>query len=95
MPLTRSERNWPSTPSANGSSGPKRWSSPTIAGYPWRSWASWRRDLRAKGAEYHVVKNTLTRRALADAGMSAPDGLLAGPLGLAFLFDDLSGPARC
>jgi large subunit ribosomal protein L10 len=53
-----------------------------------------RRDLRAKGAEYHVVKNTLTLRALADAGMEAPAELLSGPTGLAFLFDDLSGPTK-
>lgn len=53
-----------------------------------------RKDLRAKGAEYHVVKNTLARRALDDAGLSAPEGLMLGPTGLAFLFDDLSGPAK-
>ena len=52
------------------------------------------RDLRAKGAEFHVVKNTLTLRALADAGMEAPVELLSGPTGLAFLFDDLSGPTK-
>jgi large subunit ribosomal protein L10 len=53
-----------------------------------------RRQMRSTGAEFHVVKNTLTLRALAEAGMQAPGELLTGPTALAFLHDDLSGPVK-
>lgn len=42
-----------------------------------------RRKLRAKGVEYHVVKNTLFSRAAADAGRDAIRPLLAGPTAIA------------
>jgi large subunit ribosomal protein L10 len=41
-----------------------------------------RRRLRAAGAEYAVVKNTLVRRALAAAQVSGIDGHLDGPTAL-------------
>jgi large subunit ribosomal protein L10 len=41
-----------------------------------------RRKLRAAGAEYAVVKNTLARRALAAAQVSGIDGHLDGPTAL-------------
>ena len=53
-----------------------------------------RKDLRATGAEFHIVKNTLAARALAAAGISLPEALLSGPTALAFLYDDLSGPVK-
>jgi large subunit ribosomal protein L10 len=53
-----------------------------------------RRDLRARGAEFHVVKNSLTERALAEVGVSLPAELLTGPTGLAFLYEDLSAPTK-
>ncbi len=41
-----------------------------------------RRRLRATGAKYVVVKNTLARRALAANQISAIDGQFTGPIGL-------------
>ena len=41
-----------------------------------------RRRLRAAGARYVVVKNTLAKRALADRNIEALDAQLAGPTGL-------------
>lgn len=38
-----------------------------------------RRQCREAGVEYHVVKNTLARRALARVGMQGLEPLLAGP----------------
>ena len=45
---------------------------------------------RALGAEttYSVVKNTLTRRAAADAGVAIDDSLLSGPTAIAFVEGD-------
>lgn len=42
-----------------------------------------RRKLRAKGVEYHVVKNTLFGRAASDAGRAAIKPLLTGPTAIA------------
>lgn len=42
-----------------------------------------RRKLRAKGIEYHVVKNTLFERAASGAGRSAIGPLLVGPTAIA------------
>lgn len=53
-----------------------------------------RRDLRGMNASYHIAKNTLVRLALKDAGLPVPDPLLEGPTALAFLNEDLSGPAK-
>jgi large subunit ribosomal protein L10 len=51
-----------------------------------------RRRLREQRAEYHVVKNTLFRRALAD-----PEPLtrfLEGPTAIAFVLEDPVGPTK-
>ena len=53
-----------------------------------------RRELRAHGAEFHVVKNTLARRALADAEVTMPDELLQGPTALVFLGEEVAGPTK-
>ena len=47
-----------------------------------------RGKLREAGAEYHVAKNTLVKRAAASTGKSALDTYLAGPSAIAFGFDD-------
>ena len=47
-----------------------------------------RRDLRAKGVEYTVVKNTLTRLALDNAGLSGLDEHLNGTTSLATSAED-------
>ncbi len=47
-----------------------------------------RRRLREAGAEYVVAKNTLIRRAVAGAGAAFSGGLLEGPTGLCFAYQD-------
>lgn len=53
-----------------------------------------RNELRGMKARYHVAKNTLLEIALRDAGMPVPSNLLDGPTAVAFLREDLSGPAK-
>lgn len=56
--------------------------------------AELRRALREAGTSYKIYKNTLVRRAVADAG---PDGLidmLSGPTALAFVESDASAAAK-
>jgi large subunit ribosomal protein L10 len=45
--------------------------------------------MRETGARFHVVKNTLFRRALTQAGMPAPD-FIQGPLSVAFCVEDIA-----
>lgn len=53
-----------------------------------------RRELGASSAELRVVKNTLAKRAVADAGIEGLDDLLEGPTSLVFCADDPVGPAK-
>lgn len=53
-----------------------------------------RNELRGMKAGYHVAKNTLLEIALKDAGLPVPANLLEGPTAVAFLHDDLAGPAK-
>jgi large subunit ribosomal protein L10 len=53
-----------------------------------------RMRLRNDGIEYHVVKNTLARRAADEAGVGQFSAVLVGPVGLALGYGDLSTPAR-
>jgi large subunit ribosomal protein L10 len=53
-----------------------------------------RARLRNDGIEYHVVKNTLARRAAEQAGVGEFSSVLIGPVGLALGYGDLSAPAR-
>lgn len=53
-----------------------------------------RNELRGMQAGYHVAKNTLLEIALKDAGLPVPTNLLDGPTAVAFLRDDLAGPAK-
>lgn len=55
---------------------------------------SLRNELRGMKAGYHVAKNTLLEIALKNAGLPVPANLLEGPTAIAFLHDDLSGPAK-
>jgi len=45
--------------------------------------------MRESGARFHVVKNTLFRRALTEAGMPSPD-FIQGPLSVAFCVEDIA-----
>jgi large subunit ribosomal protein L10 len=51
-----------------------------------------RRRLREQKAEYHVVKNTLFRRAMSNGEGLVP--YLEGPTAVAFALDDPVGPAK-
>jgi large subunit ribosomal protein L10 len=53
-----------------------------------------RAKLRAEGVDYVVVKNTLARRAAADAGVAPFADVLIGPVGLAVGYGELSTPAQ-
>ena len=53
-----------------------------------------RARLRASGAEYKVVKNTLTRLAAREAGVDLPDELLVGPTAITFCGDDPVAAAK-
>jgi large subunit ribosomal protein L10 len=56
--------------------------------------AQLRTNLRAANAELRVVKNTLAKRAAADAGMEGLDDLFEGPTSLVFCAEDPVGPAK-
>lgn len=53
-----------------------------------------RNELRGMQAGYHVAKNTLLELALKEAGLPVPTNLLDGPTAVAFLREDLAGPAK-
>lgn len=53
-----------------------------------------RRHLTELGIEYRVVKNTLTRFAAEKTGKKQLEALLAGPLAIAFGYDDVVKPAQ-
>jgi len=53
-----------------------------------------RTQLRAQGVEYHVVKNTLARRAADQAGVGQFNESLTGPVGLALGYGELGAPAK-
>ena len=53
-----------------------------------------RAELRKANASYRVIKNTLSRRAMADAGIEGLDELLEGPTALVFCEEDPVGPAK-
>jgi large subunit ribosomal protein L10 len=53
-----------------------------------------RRRLTESGIEYRVIKNTLTRFAAEKAGKSQLETLLAGPVAMAFGYDDVIKPPK-
>lgn len=53
-----------------------------------------RRQLREKGVEYHVAKNTLTTLAAHRTGLDNMDPMLDGPTAIAFVGDDIPGAAK-
>ena len=53
-----------------------------------------RREFRAVGCEYQVVKNTLLGKAVKGTPMEVLEGLLAGPTAIAFSTEDPSAPAK-
>ena len=53
-----------------------------------------RRSLREQGVRFRVVKNTLTHLAADAAGKPGVKGIVEGPTGIAFGFDDPVAPAK-
>lgn len=53
-----------------------------------------RAELRDAGAEYKVLKNTLTRIAAREAGFEIPDDLLTGPTAVTFCGEDPAAAAK-
>jgi len=53
-----------------------------------------RRKLREAGIEFKVLKNTLIRRATANAELTELDSVLTGPTAVAFGKDDVVAPAK-
>lgn len=53
-----------------------------------------RRKLRELDAEYHIVKNTLFKRALGDALTPELEKLLVGPTAIAFTRSDFVAPSK-
>ncbi|GGI05802.1 hypothetical protein GCM10011354_15910 [Egicoccus halophilus] len=56
--------------------------------------AQLRAKLREANADMRVAKNTLARRAAADAGIEGLEEMLTGPTGLVFCQEDPVGPAK-
>jgi len=53
-----------------------------------------RNKIRESGGEFHVVKNTLARRAFTDNGMKIPDDLLLKSTAVSFAFTDPASTAK-
>jgi large subunit ribosomal protein L10 len=53
-----------------------------------------RAELRKANASYRVIKNTLSKRAMAEAGIDELGDLLEGPTALVFCQEDPVGPAK-
>ncbi|QGQ93607.1 50S ribosomal protein L10 [Paenibacillus psychroresistens] len=53
-----------------------------------------RKALRDAGIEFQVIKNTLARRATADANLTDLDAYLTGPTAIAFSKSDVVAPAK-
>lgn len=53
-----------------------------------------RTKIRESGGEFHVVKNTLARRALSDGGMNLPADALTKSTAISFAFSDPAATAK-
>ncbi len=53
-----------------------------------------RREFRANGCHYQVVKNTLLSKAVAGTAMKVIDPILAGPTAIAYSYEDPAAPAK-
>jgi len=50
--------------------------------------------IREVGGEFYVIKNSLVERALADIGLSQPEGSLDGPTAIGATDEDITGLAK-
>jgi large subunit ribosomal protein L10 len=53
-----------------------------------------RAKIRDSGGEFHIVKNTLVKRALEASGMTVPAGLLEKSTAVSFAFSDVAATAK-
>lgn len=53
-----------------------------------------RAKIREAGGEFHILKNTLARRAFADSGMSLPNDFLVKSTAVSFAFTDPASTAK-
>lgn len=53
-----------------------------------------RKSIREADGSFAIVKNTLARRALADAGLPVPEDILVGPVGIGFCHQNITGVAK-
>jgi large subunit ribosomal protein L10 len=53
-----------------------------------------RTKIRESGGEFHVIKNTLGKRALEGKGMPLPAGIFEGSTAISFAFRDAAGTAK-
>ena len=53
-----------------------------------------RKKVREAGGEYHIVKNTLTKLAFKDAGLSIEDEHFEGSTAIGFAFEEVSEMAK-
>lgn len=53
-----------------------------------------RAKVRESGGEFHIVKNTLAKRALEAGGMTVPEGMLVKSTAVSFAFSDAAATAK-
>jgi large subunit ribosomal protein L10 len=53
-----------------------------------------RRDIRESGGEFHVIKNTLAKRAFEESGREWKEGVFNGPTALGVSYQNPSGLAK-
>ena len=53
-----------------------------------------RKDLKAKGGDFHVVKNTLFRLAAGEDAQKVPEEMTSGPTAVAFIYENESDCAK-
>lgn len=53
-----------------------------------------RKEIRESGGEFHVIKNTLAKRAFEESGREWMEGIFSGPTALGVSYENLSGLAK-
>ena len=53
-----------------------------------------RREIRESGGEFHVIKNTLAKRAFEESGREWKEGVFSGPTALGISYENPSGLAK-
>ena len=53
-----------------------------------------RREIRESGGEFHIIKNTLAKRAFEESGREWKEGVFSGPTALGISYENPSGLAK-